>query len=93
MTADFGKDTITADLVGLATLKGDISGNTFSGEKASNIRATGLDADADFEGSFSGGFYGSKAAEAGGVFNFASDDGNNEGGAFRGAFGADRKLP
>ena len=94
LTADFGKDKITANLVGLATLKGDISGNTFSGEKASVIRDThGLDADADFEGSFSGGFYGSKAAEAGGIFNFASDDGNNEGGAFRGAFGADRKLP
>ena len=94
LTANFGKDTITATLAGLATLKGDISGNTFSGEKASAISAaSGLDAEADFEGSFSGGFYGSKAAEAGGIFNFASDDGNNEGGAFRGAFGADRKLP
>ena len=94
LTADFGKGTITADLANLATLTGDISGNTFSGEKASAIiAASGLDAEADFEGSFSGGFYGSKAAEAGGIFNFASDDGNNEGGAFRGAFGADRKLP
>ena len=94
LSANFGKDTITATLAGLATLKGDISGNTFSGEKASAIiAASGLDAEADFEGSFSGGFYGSKAAEAGGIFNFASDDGNNEGGAFRGAFGADRKLP
>ena len=46
---------------------------------------SGLDASADFEGSFSGGFYGAKAAEAGGVFDFASED--NEGGAFRGAFG------
>ena len=76
----------------MATLKGDISGNTFSGEKASTISGEkGLDAEADFEGSFSGGFYGSKAAEAGGIFNFASMDGNNEGGAFRGSFGADRK--
>ena len=48
----------------------------------------GLDASADFEGSFSGGFYGAKGAEAGGVFDFASDD--DEGGAFRGAFGGKR---
>ena len=74
----------------MATLKGDISGNTFSGDKASVSHST-LDNDADFEGSFGGGFYGAKAAEAGGIFDFASDDGNNEGGAFRGAFGADRK--
>ena len=45
---------------------------------------------ADFEGSFSGAFYGSKAAEAGGVFDFESDDGEDEGGAFRGAFGGKR---
>ena len=32
---------------------------------------------ADFTGSFSGGFYGANAAEAGGIFNFASED--NEG--------------
>ena len=94
LTANFGMGTITAILTDLATLKGDISGNTFSGEKASAISiVNGLDAEADFEGSFSGGFYGSKAAEAGGIFDFASKDGNNEGGAFRGAFGADRKLP
>ena len=92
LTANFGKGTITANLTNLATLKGAISGDTFSGEKASAIsNMNGLDDEADFEGSFSGGFYGIKAAEAGGIFNFASMDGNNEGGAFRGAFGADRK--
>ena len=55
---------------------------------------SGLDSTGKFTGSFSGGFYGTKAAEAGGIFDFASDDDNdgaNEGGAFRGAFGADRK--
>ena len=46
---------------------------------------------AKFEGNFSGAFFGPLAAEAGGVFDFASDDGDNEGGAFRGAFGADQK--
>ena len=86
LSADFGKGEITATLSGLATLSGDISGNTFSGDNASGIAHTSLDAGADFEGSFSGGFYGSKAAEAGGIFDFAS----NVGGAFRGAFGAAR---
>ena len=90
LTAYFGKGEITADLMNLAMLKGDITGNTFSGDKASDIKTMyGLDADADFEGMFSGGFYGSQAAEAGGVFSFRSEDA--EGGAFRGAFGADRK--
>ena len=91
LEADFGEGEITAALTGLATLSGDITGNTFLGDEASKITHTSLDNEADFEGSFSGGFYGAKAAEAGGVFDFASDDGNNEGGAFRGAFGADRK--
>ena len=49
----------------------------------------GLDASGDFEGSFSGAFYGSKAAEIGGLFDYASDD--LEDGAFRGAFGGDKK--
>ena len=87
--ANFGKGTIEATLTDLATLEGDISVNTFSGTKASEISDThGLDADADFDGSFKGGFYGPKAVEAGGVFEFASED--NEGGAFRGAFGGQR---
>ena len=90
LTADFGKGNITASLAGLAMLKGDISGNTFSGDKAS-VSHSAFEDGADFEGSFGGGFYGAKAAEAGGIFDFASDDGNNEGGAFRGAFGADKK--
>ena len=88
LMADFGKGKLTATLTGLATLSGDISGNMFSGDKASDITHANLDATADFEGSFSGGFFGAKAAEAGGIFDFASED--NEGGAFRGAFGADR---
>ena len=89
--ADFEDDEITVDLVNLAMLKGDISGSTFAGDDdASDISGLyGLDASGDFEGSFSGAFYGSKAAEAGGVFDYSSDD--MEEGAFRGAFGGDKK--
>ena len=94
LMADFGDGEITATLTGLATLEGDISGSEFSGTKATvaDDNTSNLTASSDdvaFSGSFMGGFYGSKAAEAGGVFDFASED--NEAGAFRGAFGADRK--
>ena len=88
LDANFGKGTITATLATLATLKGEITGNAFTGEDASSINDMTLDSSADFEGSFSGGFYGTKAAEAAGVFDFETED--NEGGAFRGAFGAAR---
>ncbi len=90
--ADFDKATITATLTNLATLKGDISGNTFSGDDdASGIDGMhGLDSDATFTGSFSGGFYGAKNAEAGGIFDFASE--GNEGGAFVGAFGGAKEA-
>ena len=89
MKADFGKGDITATLTNLATLSGKISENTFLGEKATvGTNTLGLTAEADFTGSFSGGFYGAKAAEAGGVFDFVSED--NEAGAFRGAFGGKR---
>ena len=86
IAADFGDGDIIATLTDLATLTGEIAGNQFSGSKAV-ATGSGLDRTADFEGSFSGAFYGTKGAEAGGVFDFASDDGDNEGGAFRGAFG------
>ena len=100
MNADFGKGEVGVMRMGLASLEGAIDGNTFSGTKAT-LAATGdaadmLDEDAKFEGNFSGAFFGNLAAEAGGVFDFASDDdsdGKNEGGAFRGAFGADQKPP
>ena len=89
LDADFTKATITATLTGLATLEGAIDTNTFSGTKATvGTNMYNLDSTGKFMGSFSGGFYGSKAAEAGGVFDFTSED--NEAGAFRGAFGADR---
>ena len=87
LDADFGKGEITATLETLATLTGDIAGNTFSGTKAAvtadNTRD--LDATGTFTGTFGGGFYGAKAAEAGGVFDFTSTD--KEAGEFRGAFG------
>ena len=92
LTADFNKATIKAALTGLATLEGAIDTNMFSGTKATAMAGDphGLDSDGKFTGSFSGGFYGAKAAEAGGVFDFTSEDA--EDGAFRGAFGGDRKT-
>ena len=89
--ADFSKATIDVDLTGLAALEGTIDTNTFSGTKATVDAANtySLDATGKFTGSFSGGFYGKQAAEAGGVFDFTSEDA--EAGAFRGAFGGDRK--
>ena len=87
--ADFSKATITATLTDLAKLTGAIDGNTFSGTKASDFSAMhGLASDGMFTGTFSGGFYGKQAAEAGGIFDFTSEDA--EAGAFRGAFGGDR---
>ena len=94
LTAYFETDKITATLTGLATLTGKITDNTFDGDTASSINPMhDLDADADFEGTFGGGFYGGQAAEAAGIFDFAAKDdgGDNVGGAFRGAFGADKK--
>ena len=100
MDADFGEGDVDVMLTGLASLEGTIDGNTFSGTEAALLGtamtdepADLLDAEAEFEGNFSGAFFGNLGAEAGGVFDFASDDGNNEGGAFRGAFGADQKPP
>lgn len=89
LMADFRKDTIEATLTGLAKLSGDISDNTFSGDKVSDISDNRLSSDADdFTGSFNGGFYGEDAVEAGGVFDFMSD--GMEDGGFRGAFGGGR---
>ena len=91
LTADFTKATIKAALTGLATLEGDIATNAFSGTKATvaSSNTYSLDSEGKFTGSFSGGFYGAKAAEAGGVFAFTSEDA--EAGEFSGAFGGDRK--
>ena len=84
LTADFGKSTLRAGLMGLATLTGTIDGSSFEGDTATAAlnNSYGL-TPGSFEGSFSGGFYGAAGAEAGGVFDFSSDNG----GAFRGAFG------
>ncbi len=89
MTANFEKMTVEAELTGLATLSGDITGNTFAGTKVSDITHPSVSNDADdFMGSTTGGFFGAGAAEAGGVFDFTSD--GNEDGAFSGAFGGAR---
>ena len=87
--ADFSKATINVNLMGLAELEGAIDTNTFSGTKATvGANDHSLTEDAKFTGSFSGGFYGKQAAEAGGIFDFTSEDA--EAGAFRGAFGGDK---
>lgn len=87
LAADFADGEIAATLSGLATLEGAITGNTFAGSKATVVSSDpyGLQSTAKFTGTFGGGFYGSGAAEAGGIFDFGTTD--NTGGAFRGAFG------
>ena len=86
LTADFDKDEFMGVLTGLATLEGTLSGNGFSGTKATGITHADLDSTATFKGMFQGGIYGPKGEEAGGIFDFSS----TAGGAFRGAFGGAR---
>ena len=87
LTADLDKETLKATLTGLATLTGDLDGNTFSGTKAAVVKGDpyGLNSSGTFSGTFTGGFYGDKAVEAGGIFDFTSKDIAD--GAFRGALG------
>ena len=92
LDADFVDNKVDVVLSSLASLEGTIDGNTFSGDGKPTLNASGLPgglatAD-DFMGSFSGAFFGPKAAEAGGVFDYASKD--NKNGAFRGSFGGAR---
>ena len=97
--ANVEDNEVDVTLAGLATLEGMIDGNTFSGTKATLVDSDtttanvidanyGLDGTGRFEGSFSGGFFGPRAAEAGGVFDFSTED--NHEGAFRGSFGGAR---
>ena len=88
LMADFGKDKFTGTLTGLAKLEGSLSGNGFSGTKATvgTDNMFDLTAGATFTGMFEGGIYGADGAEAGGIFDFSS----TSGGAFRGAFGGHR---
>ena len=102
--ANVEDNEVDVTLAGLATLEGMIDGNMFSGSKATLIDTVtdvpgtastigiqanyGLDGTGKFEGSFSGGFFGPRAAEAGGVFDFSTED--NHEGAFRGSFGGAR---
>ena len=92
LTANLDKATLTADLKGLVKLEGALTGNMFEGTEAKAVfdlnNEYGLNAGGNFTGTFSGGFYGDKAVEAGGVFDFTSEDITN--GAFRGAFGGHR---
>ena len=90
MTANFDKDTIKVELMSLATLEGKLSGDMFSGTKVTGVMSDKGDLavsedGSEFSGSFSGGFFGAKAAEAGGVFDYTSKD--MAAGEFRGAFG------
>ena len=84
LSANFDKATVKATLTDLATLEGSIDGSMFSGTKATvGANAHGLTSGGKFSGSFDGGFYGTKAAEAGAIFDFESTNA----GAFSGAFG------
>ena len=87
LTADLDKSTLKADLMGLAVLTADLTGNTFKGMKAAVMTGDphGLNSSGTFTGELSGGFYGDSAVEAGGIFDFTSADIAD--GAFRGAFG------
>ena len=91
LTADFAEGDVMVHLVGLAMLEGAITGGTFSGVDATvGTNSRNLTPGANFTGKFSGGFFGTSAREAGGVFSFTSDD-DNEDGAFSGAFGGRRR--
>ena len=84
MTASFSEGEVRVILHDLATLEGNIDGNTFSGTTAaihdtngdteSVDNASGLAGDGEFTDEFRGAFYGEKAKEAGGVFDFTSED-------------------
>ena len=86
LMADFGTDKFTANLIDLAMLEGTLSGNGFSGMKAT-VDHDNLDSSGTFDGSFSGAIYGPDGDEAAGVFSFMG----GEAGAFRGAFGGTSK--
>ena len=90
LEANLDKSTLTANLMGLATLSGSLTGSTFAGSSADidEDNTYGLKADGTFTGDFSGGFYGDDAVETGGIFDFTSDDIAD--GAFRGALGGHR---
>ena len=89
---DDGGSPLTDDDSRLATLEGTISDDSFSGTKVTDIKALGgLTASAntgdnggDYTGKFSGAFFGPKAAEVGGIFDFSHKSDKS---AFRGAFG------
>ena len=90
IVADFEDGDITVNLDMLAELTGDITDNTFMGTEATTVatpmgRVAGGE---DFTGNFHGGFFGDRAAEAGGVFDFRSED--DKDGGFTGAFGGAR---
>ena len=92
ITADFEKNTISATLDNLGTLEGAINGNGFSGAKADVSGANSalnLDNSGTFTGKFSGSFFGPKAEEAGGVFEFTSE--GRKAGEVRGSFGGRRE--
>ena len=91
MMANFRMGMVDVNLIGLAELEAEITDNTFAGTEDATVAAPntyGLVSTGDFEGTVNGGFYGPEAGEAGGVFDYASED--NEDGAFRGAFGGRR---
>ena len=77
--------------MGLATLKPTSPGARSREPRPRQVDAAnehGLGRLARSRVTVNGAFFGSRGAEAGGVFDYASND--NEDGAFRGAFGGNR---
>ena len=92
LDADFVDNKVDVVLTGLAGLEGTIDGSTFEGSGKPKLPddnlVGGLANTENFMGSFRGAFFGPKAAEAGGVFDYVSTD--NKDGAFTGSFGGTR---
>ena len=86
LEADFSMGEITAELTDLATLKGDIAGNTFSGDEAM-VRATNMYSlgTGKFTGTFSAASTEPRRWKPVVSSTLRPDDA--EDGAFRGAFG------
>ncbi len=95
LSANFEKGTVGLDLAKLVMgLKGKIDGDMFMGSSDKEMTADangmhGIPTDTEVAGSFTGAFFGARAKEAGGVFDYMSTD-DEMVSNFRGAFGARR---
>ena len=90
MTADFANARMTVDLLATtehrSVLSGTIDGNGFSGTTIERMSGSALIQAEGATATFSGGFYGGGAEEAGGVFEIVGGRAQNPG-RLVGAFG------